>query len=90
MSDDKTGCAVGDMSLYRTGEKSACTGPLHKLFIQWEVRGGWKIEGEKPATAVVCEGHLPTFMESGKIEGNTFSIVSNELVKSLIAGEKET
>ncbi len=89
MNSVKTECAVGDMSQYREGVASDCTGQLHRLEVQWEMQGGRMVQGENSVAAVVCDGHLQAFRDLGQREGYRFSIVSDEVIESPMDGERE-
>lgn len=82
-------CSIGKMSVYREGKPSECSGSLHRVTVKWTERGSKPVEGENPVEAVVCEGHLPAFTELGKREGYKYSIESDTVIESPIAGERE-
>lgn len=89
MNNITTRCNVGEMSLYRLGKQSECSGSLHRLTFIWEVRGGHDIQGEDPEKTIVCDGHMSGFMLLGAREGYRFRILLDNNVEASVLGEKE-
>lgn len=65
------------------GKNEPCSGNVHEVFTKYDPTEGQSGDNTEYSGGRVCDGHMQSFVNTGKNRKNPFSIVRSELIGSI-------